>query len=245
MISREELLINYLFISRGYIEPAILLKKKRWEMLLMLLLSIFLVSCSVIAPTPNSYDSRGKLILDDPLRDNSQGYGWDEQSSNTGGDCKFTASGYDVLQSDPNYFNYCYASKTNLSNFAYEVQMTIIKGDAGGILFRADGAKGTFYYFTVSQDGFYQISLCPINPTCRDLVRSIPTSAINKGLKQVNLLAVVAEGDTFTIYVNHQQITSVKDGTYRQGQIGMIASPFATKGHATEVVYTNAKVWMF
>ncbi len=204
-------------------------------------------TASLIAANPDPYGAGGTLALYDPLRDNTMGYRWDEGNMGTGGDCKFTRSGYDVLQSEPNSFNDCFANATNFSNFAYEVQMTIIRGDAGGILFRGGSAiVGAFYYFTVSLDGYYEVFFCPPNSnSCNDLVTSTRSPAIKPGLNQVNLLAVVANGSTFTIYVNHHPITSFNDSTFRQGQIGVVASPLGTNGHPTEVVFSNAKVWTF
>ena len=120
--------------------------------------------------------------------------------------------------------------------------MQIIKGDAGGIIFRANTTNNTSYVFFVSQDGNYELFLCP-KSACHDLVTTTSSSAIHQGLGQTNIIAVVAQGNTITLYVNHQQITSVTDGTYSHGQIGLVASPFANNGHATEVAYSNAKVW--
>jgi serine/threonine protein kinase len=204
-------------------------------------------TASVVAANPDPYGAGGKLTLYDPLSNNSQGYGWDEKGNSTGGNCKFTASGYDVMQSDPNYFNACFAESTSFNNFVYEVQMTIIKGDAGGLLFRGSSAgSGSYYYFNVFQNGQYEVTYCPpSNGNCTDIETPTFSAAIKQGLKQMNLLAVVANGSSITIYINHQRVISFKNGNASQGQIGMVASPLASNGHATEVVYTNAKVWTF
>ncbi len=209
-------------------------------------------TASVIAANPDPYPpGGGKLALYDPLRDNSQGYGWVEGSTNTTGSaCTFKGGAYHVLQSDPTVFNsYCIANSHNFSNFAYEVQMQIIQGDGGGIIFRANntGANATFYLFTVDVTGHYEIFLCPPDNTrCQVLVTSTFSSAIKQGLNQTNIIAVVAQGSTMTLYVNHQQVRSFTDSTSNHGQIGVVAFPFfITGGHPTEVVYSNAKVWTF
>ena len=66
------------------------------------------------------------------------------------------------------------------------------------------------------------------------------TPAFNTGLGQQNLIAVVANGSTITLYVNNQQVTSVDDSTYSQGQIGVVADD---EGNPTEVEFRDAKVW--
>src|SRR5262249_43520489 len=120
--------------------------------------------------------------------------------------------------------------------------MTIIKGDAGGIIFRADATNGKLYSFVVGSDGTYGLLLYADSTHAKTLGQNI-TSAINRGLNQTNLIAVEANGNTITLYINHQQILRVNDSTYNQGQIGFVANPYITNGHPTEVAYSNAKVW--
>ena len=194
---------------------------------------------SAIAGNPNPYPpGRGILALDDALSDNSKGNNWDSNSPN----CAFTGGTYHVSAPNISSLATCIARSTNFSNFAYEVQMTIIKGDTGGILFRADATNNTYYVFYVSQTGRYELVLCP-GTTCHDIIATAPSPAINQGLNKPNLLAVVALGNVLTLYVNHQQVAQVTDSTFNQGQIGLVASAFATAGHPTEVMYSNVRVW--
>jgi len=196
-------------------------------------------TASTIAANLNPYPpGGGTLALLDPLSDNSKGFGWSENSTN----CAFTGRAYHVIAPDVHLFAYCAARTTNFVNFAYEVQMKIIKGDVGGIIFRANSTNNNFYLFYVSQAGSYELFLCP-GSTCNQLVASTPSTVINKGLNAINLVAVVATGTSITLYVNRQQVTSVNDATFSHGQIGVVASPFANAGHPTEVVYSNARVW--
>ena len=201
--------------------------------------SIVAPTATFIAANPDPYPpGGGMLALLDPLRDNSQGHTWD-----TTANCAFNGGAYHVSAPDIRVFASCTAKSTNFSNFAYEVQMQIIKGDTGGIIFRADTAHNTFYKFYVSDTGNYELLLCSSN-TCHDIIATTSSPAIHQGLNQTNLVAVVALGNTITLYVNNQKIASVTDGTYSHGQIGLEASALATNGHPTEVVYSNAKVWM-
>lgn len=196
-------------------------------------------TASTITANPNPYPpGAGTLALLDPLNDNRKGFGWSENSTN----CVFTGGAYHVIAPDPRFFAYCAARSTNFVNFAYEVQMKIIRGDVGGIIFRANSTNSNFYQFFVSQAGSYGLFLCPGN-NCKQLVATTASAAINKGLNATNLVAVVAKGTSITLYINRQQVASVNDGTFSQGQIGVVASPFANAGHPTEVVYSNARAW--
>ncbi len=194
-------------------------------------------TASVIAANPNPYPPRsGTLALYDPLRDDSSGSGWDKGTKI----CAFIAGAYHVSAIGTSHLVDCFAQATNFSNFAYEVQMTIIKGDVGGMIFRADSANNTYYSFFVAQNGYYSLYTC--GNTCKPLVSKFSPS-INQGLNKINLLAVVAMGITITLYMNHQQLVSLNDSTYNLGQIGLIASPGPNTSDPTEVVYSNLKVW--
>ncbi len=196
-------------------------------------------TASTIAANPNPYPpGTGTLALLDPLTDNRKGFGWSEKSTN----CVFSGGAYHVIAPDARFFAYCAARSTNFVNFAYEVQMKIIKGDVGGIIFRANSTNNNFYLFYVSQTGSYELFLCTGN-NCNPIVPPASSTAINKGLNASNLVAVVAKGTSITLYINRQQVASVNNGTFSQGQIGVVASPFANAGHPTEVVYSNARVW--
>ena len=137
----------------------------------------------------------------------------------------------------------CPSSSPTFSDFAYQVQMTIVKGDGGGISFRFDTTKGNSYIFFIDQNGDYQLgnfNNCNSNNCKYSTLVSSWSAAINAGLNQPNLLAVVASGRTIDLYVNHQKIDSVHDSSYSQGQIGVSAIDLKSP---TEVVFRDAKVW--
>ncbi len=81
---------------------------------------------------------------------------------------------------------YCQASNTNFSDFAYEVQVTIVKGDRGGIVFRNDHTKGNNDYFFIGQDGTYALWI----------FRCTSNNCISSGLRMVQVLpSTLAELD--------------------------------------------------
>ncbi len=198
-------------------------------------------TASVIAANPNPYlPGSGMLALYDPLNDNNRGYQWDSVT-NSSGTCLFTGEDYDVSSSQKHFAFSCTAEATDFSNFAFEAQMQILKGDCGGLIFRADANSGKLYFFEVCQDGTYSLSLYRSfsGATAKTLVSAFST-AIATGLNQTNVLAIVAQGSTLDLYVNNQKIDSVSDGTYSHGQIALAADAF---NDPTEVAFNNAKVW--
>jgi serine/threonine protein kinase len=186
----------------------------------------------------NPYISkREKMVLNDPLSNNSKGYGWDYHPLDSfGGACQFAKDGYHVIEQQ-NYVNECH-STTQLGNFTFEVQMKVIKGNCGGFTFR-DNLSISAYHFEVCQDGTYQLYRYGPSNTATTLTYD-SSSAIKTGLNQTNLIAVVAIDNKFDLYVNRQNIANASDNTYHQGYIGLRA---VYHNGPVEVVYSYANAW--
>ncbi len=192
-------------------------------------------TASAIAATRDPYTHNGTLVFSDPLSDNSMGHGWSQDAPN----CVFTGGAYHAIAPDANFPDYCLAGASNFSNFVIEAQMQIIKGDAGGFVFRVEDTNpNKLYAFYIGQDGSYNLNLQ--NPTGFPLLANGTNPAIKKGLNQTNLIAVVAQGSSIMLYVNHTLIKTVTDSTYTGGQIGTFVAPYTKP---SEAVFTNLKVW--
>jgi hypothetical protein len=178
----------------------------------------------------------GTLALSDPLKDNSQGYKWEETDDLIGDSCAFANGAYHVHVQQQELL-YCTSKGTYFSNFAYQIKMTIIQGNQAGIIFRKDG----FYYygFSININGSYIID--EFNDLSSNTITSGSNDAIYKGSGVVNVLAVVANRSNITMFVNNRQIASIVNSAYSQGQIGIIAY---YDGSVTEAVFHDAKVWM-
>jgi eukaryotic-like serine/threonine-protein kinase len=199
------------------------------------------ITTSANATTPalqNPYPPfSGTLVLNDPLNNNSQGHSWDEGT----GTCQFSARGYLITETQQKRFQYCTARTTDFSNFAYQVQMVITRGDYGGIIFRANAATGQYYYLRIGQDGSYVLLLYVDNQANHaHILTSGLTPSIHIGLNQSNLVAIVARNSTFDLYVNKLYIATVNDHSYSHGQIAVVAED---EGNLTLVLFSNAKVW--
>ena len=200
-------------------------------------------TAAVNAANPNPYTpGLGTLALLDPLTNNSKGYAWDA-SVHTDGTCAFTGGSYHVSTPKTQFFYLCTAEVSDYSNFAFEVQLKVVKGDCGGMVFRADSNTGKLYFFEVCQDGSYNFSryLDFTGNNVKQLAGG-SSAAITTGLNQTNTIAVVAQGSTLTIYVNKQKISSVTDSSFTHGQIGLFAD---ASNNPTDVAFNNAKVWTY
>lgn len=184
--------------------------------------------------------SRGSLVLDDLLQDNSRGYSWPD-AGNTEGNCRFLQGAYHVQATQNGAFRYCIAGSTGYDNFVYEVHMTILKGDGGGLIFRASGISSKFYYFRVGRDGSYGLYLYSdtVGKDAKTLALGTH-AAVHTGLNIDNILAVAVRGNVIELYVNNQRIASVTNDAYSSGQVGVAAT---YDNAPTEVRFSNARVW--
>lgn len=189
-------------------------------------------NATATALTTSQYPPFTNLALNDSLTANS-GSGWPSVSQ-----CQFTSAGYQVSIAQAGFYEACFASATSFSDFAYQVTMTVTKGDCGGLIFRAVDNQN-FYIFDVCQQGAYSLALYVKNAVAGS-TRAASSAAIHTGLNQANLLAVVVQGNTFNLYANGQHIGSFTDTTFTHGQIGVFADDVTSP---TVVNYSNALVW--
>ena len=212
----------------------------------VVILSLAVILIPLIQPgvpnIPNPYPpGGGKLVAFDPLHDNSRGYKWDEFTTGYG-TCSIHDGAYHVISSQPDDYHRCGTQNMgSFSNFAYEVEMTILYGDCGALIFRGDFANYRYYYFHVCQDGSYELYIYTQQgiPTKTFPVGHNPN--VNRGYNQINTVAVVAINNTLTFYVNHQFVYSTSDNIYSQGQIGFAAENL--NAGPTEVAFNNLRIW--
>jgi predicted negative regulator of RcsB-dependent stress response len=184
----------------------------------------------------------GILALDDHLRNNGLGYGWDIYSTYQFNNCQFASGEYEstTATGQMEASNDCIAEKTNFTNFVYQAQVTILKGNCGGLVWRADSKANDFFEFHVCSDGIFEVYNSFMGLFSSPYLYG-PNAAIHKGLGQTNILAVVAIGSTMTIYINGQKIGAFTDNYNPGGQIGLESTEIA--GVKTIVVFQNARVW--
>ncbi len=182
----------------------------------------------------------GTPALNDPLK-GPDSNNWQIGNSGSGGDCTFTGGTFHVIQTKSPYFFYCTAQAKTFSNFAFQVQMTITRGDIGGVVFRADGTNVKLYYLSIGQDGIYHLYLYVDRTSthARTLLTGAIT-AIHTGLNQANLITVIARDSNLYFYINKEYVNSTSDSTFNAGQIGFVAEAHT---QPTEVVFSQAQVW--
>lgn len=221
--------------------------------LLLLLLSgsigVYLLYASNTTSTGNPYPSylpgSGTFALYDPMKDDSKGYAWNPPNYRY---CNFQGGALHVNvfgdNTDTGHFHPCIGKTPPFSDFAYQIKMTFIKGDCGGIVLRSHDPL--LYYFYICQNGQYGlVRYQDNNDASKNLIlREGSSSQINEGLGQANSIAVLARGHYMYLYVNQVQIDWAYDTSYSDGTIGVLAKAFDLF-RPTEVAFSDATVWVF
>jgi len=178
----------------------------------------------------------GTVALADPLKDNSGGYQWQEDTH-----CSFTQGVYEVKESSQNTFNSCFAKNTSFSNFSYRVALTILKGDCAGIVFRGDATSSKQYYYEICQTGAYDVVVFDgSGNTGKYVIKPIINSAIKMG-SAINVIAVTANNDTLQVYANSTLLNTIQDTALTSGSIGVVV--INNKSAGTDAGFAGAKVW--
>jgi serine/threonine protein kinase len=164
-------------------------------------------------------------------------------------------------------FHLCGPDNPTFSDFTFQVKMTFIKGDCGGVFFHSIHRTQMFYYFYICQSVDPDPkNVCPQGKYEYGLVRhkmdppsGEPDTNVNPLLQtgcslfnvansnQANIIAVLTRGSNIGLYVNQKLIYDVPDPTgynegYRDGAIGVFAKAFALY-RPTEVAFSDATVW--
>ncbi len=160
--------------------------------------------------------------------------------------CHFMADGYHVNMSNADQHALC-LNHTSLSNFAFVVNMVIINGDCGGILFHhtVNQISTNYYGLSVCSDSgyiFFKKFLGDLHTRPSVLWDPYHSDAFHIRLGQSNTVAIVVQQNQFTLFFNRQRIARFSDNDMTIGAIGLTAVTLG-KNNSTEVVYTEAQVW--
>jgi hypothetical protein len=180
--------------------------------------------------------TQGTPIIDDVLSNNTSNQ-WNENTSSRNESCMFTGGAYHIIEPQLGYLYPCFANGSTLSNFAFQVQMTIIKGDAGGLVFFADSARTHYCVSALNSMGNFSF-FCYVNSTA---LLSMPgNSVVGQKSPQPNLLTVIVHNNQVFLYVNKQYVGSIVINLLSSGEIGMFA--YDVK-QPTEVAFSHVQVW--
>ncbi len=167
---------------------------------------------------------------------------WKESAStNKAAICGFEHGGYVVQAKTPNTYWDCEdaASGASYADLIFQVQMTVLSGDCGGLGIRDNGTNNyTGYQFLICSDNSYLFYKLDQQGNTTSLIKS---TKVNLDATVNNKIVVVAYGDNFEMYVNGEKLFSKTDTTYQgAGAVGLVALDNTT---STQALFTNVKLW--
>jgi serine/threonine protein kinase len=165
---------------------------------------------------------------------------WDKVNG-THGSCSSTNTGYLITVNEKSGVSNCFARTTDFSNFAYQAQMQMSKGDYCIFLFRVNLVKQVGYIFDLFSNGVYRL-LAITGPNSQDRVL-LNGITIPIAVGQAYQVTIVARGNNFDVYINGSYVNSARDikATSNSGVIGLGAGTF--NSNTADVVYTEVQVW--
>ncbi|HLI90793.1 MAG TPA: serine/threonine-protein kinase [Ktedonobacteraceae bacterium] len=161
--------------------------------------------------------------------------------------CTFTGGALHVSTSAG--VGICNPLTVSVDDFAYQVEVTIIKGNMAALEFRSTPSltKSPGYFFFILSSGQCGLILKSRNTLAgtesdRSLFNRAHCAAIRTGAKQANLLTVIARGSDMYLYINKQYVAHVVDHSAASGFIGVFGGIAGAQG-AVDVAFRDLQVW--
>lgn len=194
--------------------------------LLLCAFLILLSACSPAAPPVLPAAGPGETLYQEEFDDNTSG--WD-RISNENGIMDYDGGGYRMLVQQPGY-NLWSTPEKNFGDVRVEADVLRLNGpdeNRMGLICRYQ--NGDYYFFIISNDGYYALGKF-IGGQVLLLGQSAmqPTELIQR--QAVNHLRADCVGDTLTFYVNYNQVASVQDTDFANGDVGLVAGAFTKPG---------------
>jgi len=198
---------------------------------LLILISVFcmlLTACDSATPTPAPTPSApsGTVLFKDEFDANTTG--WD-RFANEGGIMDYFEGGFRILVQKPG-LNFWSTPHKNYSDVHIEADVIKLAGpdeNRMGIMCRYQ--SGNYYFFIISNDGYYGIGKFIKGQTVLLGQEQMQTSSLIQP-NVVNHLRADCVGNTLTFYVNSNQVATVQDGDLSSGDVGMLAGTFTQPG---------------
>ncbi len=194
---------------------------------------------STSVPPASTPSHGGPTILFQDDFSNESG-GWDKQTSDNGSS-GYGSGFYSIQVKAANYSIWANpGAQTDFSNASIEVDAAVANGaeDAGfGPICRYQDT-GNFVHAIVTADGYYGIVVIK-NQQYTVLTgngKLIKNASIKTG-KVTNHIQFECKDNGFTLFVNGQKLDAATDSSFSAGNIGLLASTFATAG--VEVHFNN------
>jgi hypothetical protein len=139
---------------------------------------------------------------------------------------------------------WCTPELTNTQSIVSDFYVSVDVRRSGGPDSAAYGlvlrhTEGSYYLFSVREDGFYQFSLWS-GFAWQPIIDWTATTLMRAG--ETNHLTAIAADDTFELYINDEFVDQAVDATLPEGEAGLSISTAATDGLAV-FLFDNFELW--
>jgi len=175
----------------------------------------------------------GDVLYHEDFSDNTSG--WD-RIANDGGIMDYDSGGYRILVRQPK-LNFWSTPDRNFGDVRVEADVTKLNGpdeNRAGLMCRYQ--NGDYYFFIISNDGFYSIGKFIGGQTLLLGQEQMQASELIL-LNSTNHLRADCVGNTLTFYVNFNQVASIQDADFPTGDVGVLAGAFTQPG--VDVLFQN------
>jgi hypothetical protein len=196
------------------------------------------LSATAAALTPQQIYTQatsGTPVINDPLT-STAGNTWYQYGTPSNG-CYYSGRAYHLKFARQGAFS-CTAFNSFFHGLAFQVQVTILEGDAAGLLFDINNGNSNAYLFEISPTGSYGLYVFKFGvPT---VLSSGTSTTFYGGYDRSNLLTTIDDNGQIYLFANKQPIAHVFDSTYNSGQIALVGE---TSTNFIDVEFNNVQVW--
>jgi len=187
---------------------------------------LFLSACASVAIPTIPPANSGDVLYKEEFEDNTTGWA---RVSNDNGIMDYDGGGYRILVRQPK-LNIWSTSEKNFSDVRVEADVIKLNGpdeNRMGLMCRYQG--GNYYFFIISNDGFYVIGkfigglTLLLGQSEMQVSETIQTGTMNH-------LRADCIGNTLTFYINFIEVASAVDADLPTGDVGVLAGAFSEPG---------------
>ena len=191
---------------------------------------LFVTACAPLSRIPSapviSPAKPGDVLYQEEFEDNTTGWA---RVANDNGIMDYEQGGYRILVRQPK-LNFWSTSEKNFGDVRVEADVIKLNGpdeNRMGLVCRYQ--TGNYYFFIISNDGFYTIGKFLGGMTLLLGQSEMQVSdQIQKG--NMNHLRADCIGNTLTFYINFEQVATATDTDLPTGDVGVLAGAFSQPG---------------
>jgi len=187
---------------------------------------LFLSACASVAIPTIPPANSGDVLYKEEFEDNTTGWA---RVSNDNGIMDYDGGGYRILVRQPK-LNIWSTSEKNFSDVRVEADVIKLNGpdeNRMGLMCRYQG--GNYYFFIISNDGFYVIGKF-IGGLTLLLGQTEMQASETIQVGTMNHLRADCIGNTLTFYINFIEVASAVDADLPTGDVGVLAGAFSEPG---------------